>query len=516
MQGKDVSVNLGTDPRQGRELGRADEAWINPTAEAGGIFQYIEAIRAGWWLIIAAVLACVGANLLILSRSEKTYEATAFVVISPVSDRDGSFAGLSILRESSDPSRNLETLAKVIKTPVVATRVKALTKAADGPRELLEHVEVVPVAQSDLLSITATSSSPRFAQRLANAFAEATVEHRTTQLHAQVNRLISGLRPLVRRQRGRLADPAEDSQRVVAERLAQLEALRVGPDPTVRLETPAELPRVASSPKPALSIAVSLIAGLLTGMATVFGMQLIDPRVRSERQLRELYRLPVLARVPKLRGRFGVPGRSDAAARNSYQTLRVALIGMGADAGPGRSVMLTGPSRRDGKTTTAIGLARALAQTGQRTTLVEADARRPSIGKAMRAAWNSGLLGVMRGSTPVSEALVHPDGEPEGLNVLLVEQAGDWLPDILVPATADRLLTELDRLADWIVIDSPPLGRVIDTLPLAILANQLLLVVRVGKSQLSELKRLTEMLAQYGIRPTGFVVVGARQSGYYG
>jgi len=115
----------------------------------------------------------------------------------------------------------------------------------------------------------------------------------------------------------------------------------------------------------------------------------------------------------------------------------------------------------------------------------------------------------------MSEALVHPEGEVESLNVLLVEQAGGWLPDVLIPTTADRLLTELDETSDWIIIDSPPLGRVIDALPLAILADQLLLVVRLGKSQVSELKRLTDTLDQYSIRPTGFVLIGAQQRGYY-
>ena len=516
MSERELSVNLSTDPRP--ELGRPKEqSWINPTAEIGGISQYVEAIRGGWWLIIVTVIACVGVNLLILSGSEKTYEATAFVVISPVSDREGSFAGLSILRESDDPARNLETLAKVITTPAVATQVKMITKVRDTPSELLRGVQVVPVAQSDLLAITASSSSPAFAQRLANAFAEATIQHRTTQLHTQVDRLITGLRPLVRRQRGSIADPQDDSQLGVAERLAQLEALRIGPDPTVRLETPAELPRDPALPKPALSIAVSLIAGLLTGLAAVFGMQLTHPRVHSERQLRELYTLPVLARIPKVRNPFGRHRESQAAmAQHSYQSLRVALIGAGANSGPGRSIMLTGPSTKDGKTTTAIGLARAFATTGQRVTLIEADARRPSIGKAIGFTPSRGLFGVMSGSSTMSEALLHPDGEVESLNVLLVEQAGGWLPDVLIPTTADRLLTELDETSDWIIIDSPPLGRVIDALPLAMLADQFLLVVRLGQNQISELKRLTDTLDQYGIRPTGFVLIGAQQRGYYG
>jgi Mrp family chromosome partitioning ATPase len=516
---KGLNVIVGTGSREQR--GIADgPGWINPTAETGGIARYWEAIRGSWWLIVLTVIGCVGASLLILSRSDKVYESSSYLVVSPISDRDGVYNGLSILRESTDPARNLETLSRAITTPVVAQQVKAKIKVDGTARSLLEGIEAVPVAGSDLVEIHAKASSPLLARRLANAFAQATIEYRTARLHDEADKIIAGLKPLVRRSDSapttRQLTPREESQQVVAARLAQLQALRANPDPTVRLDTPAALQRTPVSPKPLLSIIVSSIAGLLIGVGGVLGLQLVDPRVRSERQLRELYRLPILARVPKLRRRFGISSRAAASAMDSYQSLRVALMGAGRGLGGVRTVFLTGASRRDGKTTTAVGLARALAQTGQRTTLVEADARNPSVGSAMGVSSETGLMGVASASTPVSEALIQPAGESTNLNVLLAEHRGEWLRDVLAPATADRLLTELDEVSDWIVFDSAPLGQVLDALPLAILSSQLLLVVRLGKSQLSELKRLAETLDQHGIRPTGFVVIGGSHTSYPG
>jgi receptor protein-tyrosine kinase len=492
-----MSLSVSTESREQR--GSAEgPSWINPTAEAGGISQYLEAIRGAWWLIVATVIGCVGANLVILAVSDKVYEATAYVVVSPVADRDGTLAGLSLLRETNDPARNLETLARVIITPAVADRVKAKVNVAESARSLRNGVKAVPVAQSDLVAIRAQGASPEFAQQLANAFAEATIDYRTTQLHRQVDQLVAGLKPLVG---GGAGNPQGDNQQLLADRLAQLEALGAGPDPTVRLETRAELPRDPIAPKPVLSSLVALVAGLLIGVGGVFGLQLIDPRIRSERQLRELYRLPILARVPKLKG------RASGRMQDSYQALRAALMGAGSALGPGRTVLLTGPSGRDGKTTTAVGLARALAESGQRTTLVEADARRPSIGNVMGVSPNTGLHGVLMSPALLPAALVAPEDESSNLKVLLAEDSGDWLSDVLTPATADRLLTDLEGVSDWVVIDSPPLGQVVDALALAILAGQLLLVVRLGKSQLGELRQLAETLSQYGIRPTGFVVI---------
>lgn len=516
---KGCNVIVGTESREQRAIGD-EPGWINPTAESGGIARYWEAVRGSWWLIAATVVACVGASLFILSRSEKVYESSSYLVVSPVADREGSYNGLSILRESADPARNLETLSRAITTPVVAQMVKAKIKVDGTARSLLDGVEAVPVAGSDLVEVRAKASSPELARSLADAFAQATIEYRTARVHREADRIIAGLRPLVRRSgpipTTRQLTPQEQSQQVVAQRLAQLQALRAGPDPTVRLDTPAELQRTPVSPKPLLSIIVSSVAGLLIGVGGVLGLQLVDPRVRSERQLRELYRLAILGRVPKLRRRFGVSSRAAESAVDSYQSLRVALMGAGRGLGADRSVFLTGPSRRDGKTTTAVGLARALAQTGQRTTLVDADARNPSVANAIGVSSDLGLLAVTSASTPVSEALVHPAREPSTLNVLLAEHRGEWLRDVLAPATADRLLTELDEVSDWVVFDSAPLGQVLDALPLAILSGQLLVVVRLGRSRLSELKRLAETLEQHGVRPTGFVVIGGSQTSYPG
>lgn len=509
-------MNVGADPRQ--EVRRADpDRWTDPPADDAGISRYLEPLRGRWWLLVATVIICLAVNLQMLSRAEKTYEATSYLIISPLSDREGNYAGLNVLRESNDPARNLETVAKVVKTSAVANKVKALTGSADSPHKLLARVKAVPVAGSDLLGITATSTSPRVAQQLANAFANATIQQRTGQLHAQVERLITELTPLVRRQRGARADPVDPAERLLPARLQQLRALRAGSDPTVRFEIPATRPRAPSSPKPMLSTAVSLVAGLLLGLGVVLGMQLIDPRVRSERHLRELYRLPVVVRVPEVRGLFGRTRPSAAIeARNSYQALRVALIGGGTHSEPG-TVVLTGPSGRDGKTTTAIGLARALAQTGQRITLVEADARRPAIGRAMGMSASTGLRDVLTEVTPLRKALLQPPNEvATNFKLLLVDHQGAWLPDVLLPETAERLLGELEQTAEWIVIDCPPLGHVMDPLPLAILADQLLLVVRLGKSKVNDLKRLADVIDQHGIHATGFVLIGSKQPRYYG
>jgi Mrp family chromosome partitioning ATPase len=68
-----------------------------------------------------------------------------------------------------------------------------------------------------------------------------------------------------------------------------------------------------------------------------------------------------------------------------------------------------------------------------------------------------------------------------------------------------------------VIIDSPPLSEVIDALPLAQRADEVLIVVRLGKTQLTKLAHLAELLSRHAIRPVGFAMVGAQGTteGYY-
>ena len=101
---------------------------------------------------------------------------------------------------------------------------------------------------------------------------------------------------------------------------------------------------------------------------------------------------------------------------------------------------------------------------------------------------------------------------------LLVDRADDWLAEVLSLPAAQALLEDAKRLADYVVLDSPPLTQVIDAMPLARQVDDVVLVVRLGSSNLTQLAHLGDLLDQNSIRPAGFVVVGGpapEESSYY-
>jgi Mrp family chromosome partitioning ATPase len=119
----------------------------------------------------------------------------------------------------------------------------------------------------------------------------------------------------------------------------------------------------------------------------------------------------------------------------------------------------------------------------------------------------------------LEEALV-PTRYGENLRLLLADYEGDTIAEMFSFSAAIRLLDDARQLADYVIIDSPPLTDVVDSLPLAKEADQVLIVSRLGNARLAKLQQLGEQLAESGIRPAGFVLVGTprprrREDHYY-
>lgn len=498
--------------------------WLEPSAEQHALQRYVTTLRERLPLILITTLLTTLAAVGYLVVANKVYSAEANMLVTPVGRDDETLSGLSILRDSSDPSRDVQTGAKLVTTRSVADRVKRDLGLEESVEKILERVEAQPVAQSNIVAVSATGDSPEQARDLANAFAASTVRDRTARLHSQLDGLIEELES---RLRGRSeADTTSDTV-TMRSQLARLQTLRAGQDPTIRVEARAARPESPSRPRPALTIAAGLIAGLILGVGGAFALQILDPRVRREEQLRSLYRLPILARIPvdlkRRRGFHGArpPEMLEPVTLEAYRSLRATLLASTGGYGASRSILVTSASPNEGKSTTAINLASALALVGHEVILIEADLRRPSVGDALGVETSHGTDGVLLGTVALREALVKAPAYGDSLRVLLAEEqgaAGAWMADQLFLPAAQQMIEEAKQMADFVVIDSPPLSEVMDALPLARHVEDVMLVVRFGKTQIPRLERVGEVLDQHDVRPSGFVVIGYPRGdgeGYY-
>jgi receptor protein-tyrosine kinase len=409
-----------------------------------------------------------------------------------------------LIPESSDPTRDVETASRLVANVEVADRVKQVLNSPLSAQKLLGKASAEPVASSNIVAVKAEAGSADEAAELANAFAREAVGELTDELHSAIDDRLPRLEARLRQG----ADPT-----AIRAQIGLMEQLQSGPSPSMTLETRADPPTSQASPRPALSIVGGLFAGLVLGIGVAFAFQVLDPRLRREEQLRRLYRLPILARIPReSRSRSDKPLgplELSPATSEAYRTLRGTLaVSRRASGSKSHAILVTGSSPSEGKTTTAVNLSSSLATAGHNVILIEADLRRPGIGAALGLQSKYGVASVLVESVALQEALVTTPTFGSNLGILLADYEGGWISDLFALPAARELIAEARRLADFVIVDSPPLTDVIDALPLVDYVDDVVLVAGVGRTNLAKLSQLGELLAEHGIRPAGFAVVG--------
>src|ERR1044071_9266150 len=158
-----------------------------------------------------------------------------------------------------------------------------------------------------------------------------------------------------------------------------------------------------------------------------------------------------------------------------------------------RAIVVTSAGVAEGKTLTALNLAWLLAQTeGVRALVIDSDLRRPCATDYLGIDAPVGLSEVLGGQLSIEDAIVRLD--PAGLHLLPGGRPRDDVAELLSGPSYARLLTEVRRMFDYIIIDAPPLGIFTDANVLMSRADGGLLVVRAGKTRYSTVDKLLDQM----------------------
>lgn len=476
----------------------------------GALAPVARAAQRRWWLILLCVVLAAAAAGALASQRPKTYEATTQVLVTPLADA-GSYGGLPVLTNSVDPTRTLQTSASILESAAVAGRVsRELSTASKPPRpisfqEVIDDVTVDPLGDSDIISIVAQRQDAREARLLADTYARTALALRAQTLRAAVLGSVNDLR---RRQAG--MQPDSPTAIEVARELTDLQRILDGQDPNFSLLKTAG-PAKATGASTAIIIALGLVGGALLGVLGAVLIERLNRRVRDEDELLDIYPLPVLARVPPMSAaarRATQPDQVPVGVRESLRTLQIQLED--GDIGP-RAVMFTSPSPGDGKTTTTINFAFAVAATGARVILLDFDLRKSDVGA--RLGLQADMMDLYRPDVRIEDVLIDVPEAP-GVRMLSARAHKGVAP--LFEAIMRRIpefIAEAKQLADFVIVDTAPLGAVSDALRVAGAVDDVVLVVRPGHTDRSEVTRARELLERLQHTPTGLVIVGQGRSG---
>jgi len=184
---------------------------------------------------------------------------------------------------------------------------------------------------------------------------------------------------------------------------------------------------------------------------------------------------------------------------------------------PPQTLLITSSTAGEGKTTTALNLAIALAQRGEPTLLIDADMRHPGIAEPLNLANGRGLASFLTGAHGIGDALKLFPAVP----TLSVLPAGPIPPNpaqLLSSSTMEGLLVELRKQYKFLVVDSPPLLPVTDAMILSTFVDGVVFVVESGATVRGAVMRARKILQNVGANVIGIVLnkVDVRHGGYYG
>lgn len=476
---------------------------------------YLSVLRRRKWSILLVTAVAVASALAVSFRQTPIYTSTAKIQVKPPTANQylQNVPVTSIV--SMDTERQL----------AASTRVAELAAEAigtDRPAEdLLESLEVSVPTNTQILEISFSDPDPAAAQAGAQAFAQAYLRFKVeqaTEAFASVEEALTAkikqLQQQLATQQQKLAAAEPGSPEHAAaqaeidvlttriatyeNRISDLGLIDLDPGEVIQ---PADLPREPSSPNHLMNGGLAAALGLALGVGLAFLRERLDDRVPGRAGFEEAIGAPTLAVVPRIpswrrRDRAELPALNapDGAAAEAFRTIRTNLLFMARD-GDIKTVAVASPAAGEGKTTVAANLAVSLAQADKRVIVVSCDLRKPRLHRFFNLANDIGVSSVLTGKATLNDAVLRPVGVPM-LRVVASGPVPHNPSELLSSERMDALLTQLRRVADFVILDTPPTLVVSDALVLAPKVDAVIVVADAASTSRGALRQLRDHLEQ--------------------
>lgn len=288
-----------------------------------------------------------------------------------------------------------------------------------------------------------------------------------------------------------------------------------------RVVDPAIVSDAPIKPKKQMIIGAAFVLSLLLGVGITFMLEHLDTSVRSAEDAERKLGLPLLAATPMVDirkgGSAGLIYRDEPKSlfAEAIKTVRTGILLSGIDH-PRKTLVVTSSLPGEGKSTVAINLALAHAQT-KRVLLIDADMRRPSIARVLGLDnTHPGLSMLALGMEKLENCVYKIEG-----STLDVLTAGSIPPnplELLLSERFQELLAGMGEKYDTIIIDSPPVQLVSDAVVLASMATGVVFVLKADATPFQLARLAIRNLQRGGASIFGLVLNQAnfKNEEYYG
>jgi capsular exopolysaccharide synthesis family protein len=440
------------------------------------IKDYLRIFRRYWWVVVLTALIGAGVGFATTRLMTPEYQSTARLFVA-------TQHGTSV---TDAYQNNLFSQERVISYAGIATSEQVAMRAVDqlkapiSPSDLREKITAKPEEKTVLLDVSVTDPDPAQAQVYANAVSDQLV----------------GL-------------------------VSELETSRRGGSPAAGLVLvdEANYPTEPVGMSPLMQTALGAAGGFVAGIILAVLIGIVDKRLRRRESVEDITGARILGVLPRDPSRPKVDSldlAGDGLYAERIRELRTNLRFARPDGveAPLRQIAITSPSARDGRTTAAIDLATALAESGQSVVLVDGDLRNPALndrlsldGPDRDRANARGLSTVLVGEHDVFEVLI--PAVTVGSHSIAFLPAGPKAPrsgELWASDRAEKLLDELANEYDYAIIDTSPLNAYTDGAIVGALSDGAVVLARIRHTTSSALRRALETLRAANVTQIGAVV----------
>jgi capsular exopolysaccharide synthesis family protein len=441
--------------------------------------EFLGVLGARWRIIAVSLLAVVAATAVQTMLTPAVYTSSSKIYLrattpaSATNNQGGTYAV---------SAGDLGTYLEVLTSPSVMDPLRTrLGLPAGFPLSVSGDVSQT----SNMMTITATGGDPQLVARVATEAGPV------------------------------LADVAKKFSPLLASNGQAVEADTI---------VPASVPADPTSPNAKRNLMLGALLGLALGVGLALLRHTLDTKVRTEEDIKALSKRPILGDIPMVKsvknGLLSLESDPHGRHAESIRRLRTNILFVDVTTG-GHSFVVTSSVPGEGKTTTTINLALAMADAGSKVLLIDGDLRNPSVASTMGLDGSFGLTTLLLGQADADDVIQR--WRETTLHVLPAGPVPPNPSELLGSEPMEVLFGKLSHDYDFILVDSPPVVPVIDAVLINKLTHGLIMVVGAERTKKRDLASAVQSLETVDAPVAGFALnmVSAGSStahryGYYG
>jgi capsular exopolysaccharide synthesis family protein len=303
------------------------------------------------------------------------------------------------------------------------------------------------------------------------------------------------------------------------QRLKDVDVAATQTNTNIQVLDRAEYQRMPYTPNIPRNIMLSIIVGLMGGVGLAFFMEYFDDTVRDTVEIEEKIRLPAFGTIPHYKtgvGNTAVPmighSLSGDPVAEAFRSIGTFIMLSSSSKRP-RSILITSPNEREGKTTVCINTAIALSEATGPGIIIDADLRRPKLHRSFGVDNSAGLTTCLSNKGLLTADGIIKKTSTAGLSIMT---AGPFHPnpsELMTSAKLKGLLNALYPMFDFVIIDSAPVTRINECAYLSSLVDGTVLVVKAGQTPANSIEQSKRIFRNVNAKVLGVVLNGSRDPG---